>query len=115
MSFKCPKNANLFCDEGSIAASISGGGVCRSGCVNEMQVENIILETGASRTLVREDLVPPYAMHEGEVTVTCVHGDAITYPLAQITISVGPHKDMTVRVAVAKTVPLYSSDVTSHS
>ena len=71
-----------------------------------MQVANIILDTGASRTLVREDLVPPYAMREGEVTVTCVHGDAITYPLAQITISVGPHKDVTVRAAVAKTLPV---------
>ena len=69
------------------------GDVYRSGCVNGMQVGDIILDTGASRTLVRGDLVPTHAMLEEEVTIRCAHGDAITYPLAQVTISVGPHQE----------------------
>ena len=105
-SFKCPKNVGLYCDEGSTQApSVNGRGVYRTGCVNGMQVEDIILDTGASRTLVREDLIPPYAMNDGEVTITCVHGDTITYPTAQINVSVGSHQDMTVRAAVSKTLP----------
>ena len=106
-SYKCPKNSGLYCDEVSTPAlpATEEGDVYRSGCVNGMQVGDIILDTGASRTLVRGDLVPPRAMLEEEVTIRCAHGDAITYPLAQVTISVGPHLEIAVKAAVSKTLP----------
>ena len=65
-----------------------------------------MLDTGASRTLVREDLVPPQAIREGSsVTIRCAHGHTVTYPLAQISISVGSQQAMTVTVAISRTLP----------
>ena len=109
MSFKCPKSAGLYCDEGGESEEqtevSTSGDVHRSGRVNGIQVDDIILDTGASRTLVREDLVPPRALRNGEVTIRCAHGDTITYPLADIIISVGPHEKLSVQAAVSKTLP----------
>ena len=68
-------------------------------------MEDIILDIGAARTLVRGDLVPPETIHEGEVTVRCAHSDDVTYPLAEITISMGSHQDIAVKAAVSRTLP----------
>ena len=99
MSYKCPKNAGLYCDvtteppHESTHQAVKEKEVYRRGRVNGIPVEDIVLDTGASRTLVREDLVPPQAIREGpSVTIRCAHGDTVTYPLAQISISVGPSR-----------------------
>ena len=76
--------------------------VYRTGRINGVAVEDIVRNTGAARTLVREDLDPPCTVRGGEVTSRCAHGDAITY---QITLSVGSNPDMTVEAAVSKTLP----------
>ena len=54
------------------------------------------------QNLVQEDLVPQCAVRNGEVAIKCAHGNAITYPLAEITISVGAHEELTVQAAVSK-------------
>ena len=88
----CPtKTAGLNCE------------IYHSGRVNGITV-NIVLDTGVARTLVQEDLVPPEVICEREVTITCAHGDTITYPVAHINISVGSLPDV-VKAAVSKNLP----------
>ena len=65
-------------------------------------VSNLILDTGATRTLVRSDLLPPSIRMEGEVTIRCAHGDAVTYPLA---VSTGS-KEFLVRAGISNTLPV---------
>ena len=112
MSYNCPKNTGLYCDvtteppQESTHQAIKEKEVYRRGRVNGIPVEDIVLDTGASRTLVREDLVPPQAIREGSsVTIRCAHGDTVTYPLAQISISVGSQQEMVVTAAVSRTLP----------
>ena len=109
MSFKCPKNTGLYCDESSEprrqVEQPTSGEVYRSGRVNGISVADFVLDTGASRTLVREDLVPSCAIRNGDVAIRCAHGNAMTYPLAEITISVGVHEELTVQAAISKTLP----------
>ena len=54
---------------------------------------------------MREDLVPPCAIRNGEVANRCAHGNAITYPLAETIITVGPHEELTVQTAICKMLP----------
>ena len=63
-----------------------------------------MLDTGAARTLVREDFLQPDYQKQGEVTIRCAHGDSITYPLADVRVSVGKER-FAVRAAVSKTLP----------
>ena len=49
---------------------------------------DIMLDTGATRTLVRRDLVPAEKMVDGDVSICCAHGDTVVYPLAQVEIAV---------------------------
>ena len=69
-------------------------------------VENILLDTGCSRTLVRSDLVRQEKIIEGEVvTICCAHGDTVLYPVASVELEVeGRH--ITVEAAVSDTLPM---------
>ena len=49
-------------------------------------VEDIILDTGSSRTLIRADIVHTEKPVEGEISICCAHGDIITYPIAKVEI-----------------------------
>lgn len=52
-------------------------------------MEKILLDTGCSRTMVRQDLVPQEKILEGEaVMIRCAHGDMVLYPLAEIDMEV---------------------------
>jgi len=52
-------------------------------------VDDIVLDTGYSRTLVRSDLVRENRLNmEKPVMVQCAHGDAVEYPVARIEIRV---------------------------
>ena len=68
-------------------------------------VSNLILDTGATRTLVRSNLLPPSIRIEGEITVRCAHGDTLTYPLADIKVSIGS-KTFLVRAGISNTLPV---------
>ena len=93
MSFKCPNSTGLYSDENCEprrpVERPTSGEVYRSGRVKDISVADIVLDTGASRTLVWEDLVPPCAISNGEVAIRCAHRNAISYPLAEIKITVG--------------------------
>ena len=55
------------------------------GVINSFLVDDLLLDTGCSKTIVRRDLVGEERWLEGESTVIqCAHGDAIAYPLATI-------------------------------
>ena len=59
------------------------------GTVEGQLVNNIVLDTGCSRTLVRSDLLREKDFSQGEtVTVQCAHGDVVTYPLARVELEV---------------------------
>ena len=58
----------------------SGRNPCRTNCV----------DTGCSRTKVRQDLVPEGKIIEGDaVTIRCAHGDTVLYPVAQLELGGG--------------------------
>ena len=59
------------------------------GVVEGQLVNDIVLDTGCSRTLVRSDLLREKDFSQDEtVTVQCVHGDVVTYPLARVELEV---------------------------
>ena len=52
-------------------------------------MEQIVLDTGCSRTMVRRDLVPGHKLIEGDaVIIRCAHGDTVLYPVAQLELRV---------------------------
>eukprot|EP00731_Ephydatia_muelleri_P038325 Em0721g1a len=60
----------------------------RSGKVEGTDVSDIVLDTGAGRTLVRSCLVPRKRLLGRNVMVECVHGDRVSYPLARVEVIV---------------------------
>ena len=114
-SSHCPRNA-MFCTESKvnhqeqlvvtrhhIRPQVS---VVKSGVVEGKQVENILLDTGCSRTLVHQDLVPRDKIREGEaVAIRCAHGDTVLYPLPHISLEI-EGKPVSVEAAVSETLPM---------
>ena len=75
---ECPEKV-YFCGEGRQAD------VTRRGLVDGTVVDDIVLDTGCSRTMVRRELVKEDKTLEGRaVTVRCAHGDTVLYPLAHV-------------------------------
>uniref|UniRef100_A0A1X7T3K8 Integrase catalytic domain-containing protein n=1 Tax=Amphimedon queenslandica TaxID=400682 RepID=A0A1X7T3K8_AMPQE len=80
-------------------------GVLKAGTVEGREVQDILIDTGCSRTMVHEDNVPPEKILQGEATaIRCAHGDTVLYPLACVDISVGG-KHLEVEAAVSNTLP----------
>eukprot|EP00731_Ephydatia_muelleri_P001970 Em0001g1970a len=99
MARDCPSNA-LFGEEQGML------GIKHSGVVEGKAVEDIMLDTGCSRTMVRGDLVPGERLLEGRCAVVrCAHGDTVVYPMAQICLEVDGHKINTA-AAVSNTLPM---------
>ena len=94
----CPEKG-YFCGESGV------GSVIRKGIVNGQTVEDIVLDTGCTRTMVHRKLVKEPQYVDGEaVTIRCAHGDTVLYPLADVEIILeeGPVK---VKAAVAEKLP----------
>ena len=105
----CPSNA-LFCREklpGKVGEQTrTGTELTRKGSVEGKAVNNILLDTGCSRTLVHQELVPRSKMLDGEaVAIRCAHGDTVLYPVALLQVVVGT-RTMEVRAAVSETLPV---------
>ena len=78
----------------------------KHGVVEGRHADNILLDTGCSRTLVRKELVPEEKILDGEaVAIRCAHDDTVLYPLAQVEVSVGGQA-LEVKVAVSDTLPM---------
>ena len=95
----CPNNA-LYC-----AGRKKNKDIQRSGVVNGQKVEDIVLDTGCSRTMVHSRLIPSDQLLEGDgVVVRCVHGDSALYPLCNVRIELEGHYIQVV-AAVSDTLP----------
>ena len=65
--------------------------------------EDIVLDTGCARTMVRRDLVPQKT-EVGRVCIRCAHGDTREYPLSSVEIGIGEAK-FQVEAAVSSSLP----------
>ena len=77
----------------------------RHGIVEGVHVSNILLDTGATRSMIREDLLPPDHREDGEVTVRCAHGNTVAYPLTEVAVEIGS-RQLVVTVGVSRTLPV---------
>ena len=105
-SCNCPSNA-LFCTGQQInrkrtrVCESKKNGVTKSGIIEGKAMNDILLDTGCSRTLIHKQHVPKEKMLEGEaVPIQCAHGDTVLYPLAQVKIEIDG-KSFEVQAAVA--------------
>ena len=73
MAMCCPSKPALYCGE-----SLGRPETVREGLVEGHQVQGILLDTGCTRTLVQQDLVPPGKMTVGRVSIRCAHGDVVS-------------------------------------
>ena len=76
----------------------------RHGTINGVYCADILVDTGATQTLVRKDLVTADDILNGEVTIRCAHGDTASYPLAAVKINIGG-KDIIMTAGVSSTLP----------
>ena len=112
---KCPSSAAMFCCGSDCRKQPAGGGECvyqskclgisYAGTVEGTAVSDIMLDTGATRTLVWRDLVPKEKIGGGEISICCVHGDIVVYPLAEVQIAVDG-VSYSVEAAVSETLPV---------
>lgn len=64
-------------------------GIFHAGKVEGQTVSDVCLDTGCTRTMVRQDLVPPEKLLEGDsIAICCAHGDTVVYPLARVEVEV---------------------------
>ena len=112
----CPSKVNLLCIERR--SNFQGEseliqhtvepkpGIFQTGTIEGQAVTDVCLDTGCTRTMVREDLVPAEKLLEGDsIAICCAHGDTVVYPLARIQVEVNgtTHE---VEAAVSRTLPL---------
>ena len=81
-------------------------GVRRIGRVEGVVVDDVVLDTGCSQTMVRQSLVPEERLVAGATTsLRCAHGDVMAYPLADVRMEVGG-TGINVRAAVSERLPV---------
>ena len=81
-------------------------GVQHQGLVEGQELQDILLDTGCTRTMLQADLVPPRKFLEGDaVTIQCAHGDTVLYPLANIAIQV-EGLEIEVEAAISDKLPV---------
>ena len=107
MSMKCPSKA-LTCLELSahpVWHRSKDGPTC-SGTVEGQATEDILLDTGCSRTMVRTDLVVPSSVSSTQqVVIRCAHGEAVSYPTALVNMEI-EGLQVCVEAAVCKSLPV---------
>ena len=74
---------------------------CR-GLVEEKQVKDIVLDTGCSKSMVQQELVPPNKISEKSIIV---HGITKMYPLAEVQLEVDGTQ-LQVEAAVSEKLPV---------
>ena len=77
------------------------------GVVDGVPVQDILVDTGAAKTMVYKDLVSKENMmgKESEISIRCAHGDSVKYPLARVTVTV-KGKPYPLVAAVSETLPM---------
>ena len=90
LSMRYPSKA-LFSEGRSAGRETTNGRnrpLRRSGMVNGKTVADIVLDTECTRTLVHDRVVPVGQRTKGAIIIRCAHGDEVTYPIAEVEISV---------------------------
>ena len=81
-------------------------GVTKVGILEGKTVNDILLDTGCSRTLIHQKLVPEDRLLPGEaVAIRCAHGDTVLYPLAKVHLKVDG-QSLNITAAVAERLPV---------
>ena len=102
-SRKCPSDV-MFCRSEGCDQQANQPFRCQ-GLVEGQFVEDIVLDTGCSRTLVRGNLVSKENLILGRViTVQCAHGDVVIYPVASVKIEIQGNT-FTVEAGVSDRLP----------
>ena len=103
LAANCPSKS-LYCDLVATEA-LPRGQECvhRRGTINGIVCSDILVDTGATKTLVQGDLVSDNAILDGEITIRCAHGDIVSYPLAVVQNNIGG-KDIITQAAVSSTL-----------
>ena len=105
LSWNCPEKVLYSHSRGNgITRRQTDRTVLRSGFVEGNKVEDIVLDTGCSRTMIRRDLVPTTKILDDAVTVQCAHEDTVAYPLAVVELTVDG-LPLTVEAALSDTLP----------
>ena len=100
VAMNCPSKVAMFCGQRR-----GWPDVTRCGSVEGHPVRVIVLDTGCSRTLVRQDLVPRRNRVGGEVSIRCAHRDFVSYELADIKLEMDGRR-IQVQVGVAPNLPV---------
>lgn len=80
--------------------------ISKPGFVEGLWVADIVLDTGAAKTLVRRDLVPNHKiLTDKSVFIKCAHGDTVRYPLARVNIEI-EGVTYCLEVAVSDKIPM---------
>ena len=104
----CPGNDGLFCRGVSTSQKNCevASGLTKPGIVEGKIVNDILLNTGCSRTLIHQKLVPECKLLQDEaVAIRCAHGDTVLYPLAQVYLEVDG-QSLNITAAVAERLPV---------
>ena len=78
-STECPNNAFCCEDQSRERRQENERGSYRTGRDNNQLVHDVLLDTGASRTMVRKELVSEDDLTGEETTIRCAHGDVVLY------------------------------------
>ena len=100
IAVRCPNIVTYMC------ATAERTSFRRSGAVEGTRVEDAVLDTGCTQTMVRRELVPESQRIEGEAAaVTCAHGDTVLYPMAEVEMELEGVK-LQVTAALSDTLPV---------
>ena len=97
---QCPSKPAMFCSREPAATEPA-----RTGLVDGLPVDRILLDTGAATTMVHKALVDPTKLSKETVDIRCAHGDVVSYPTAEVSISVGKYA-FSVEAAISEHLPV---------
>ena len=102
----------------SVPAKVQWGKIREPTCEGKVEgtLVQMVVDTGCSCKLVRENLVSPDKVDTTKMMrVQCAHGDEVEYPTAEVKIRIG-ERELLVKVGVSSTLPrpvLLGRDVTN--
>ena len=105
LSYNCPQKALFSSTTPAIVTNKRQERAYQRGTINGVYCKDIVVDTGASKTLVHSDLVTQDDILEGVVNIQCAHGDIVSYPLAAVKIAV-EGKEIIAHAAVAQSLPV---------
>ena len=64
----------------------------------------MLMDTGATQSFVNAEFISSEDILDGSISVCCIHGDTIDYPVAPIAVDIGGAKEI-VYAAISKDLP----------